>query len=244
MFNPQFRIRSDLLIRTGLEAASYFDEGVSYLSEQPSRAEGAFREATKRFESLAGQRPDHPEDQIKLAICHVNLGTIAEKDGRTSTAISEFEQAVRTLEVMAPGLPNTQRLQEHLALARRNLAIVLVTRADPTRRDPDRAVSLARQIIGSLPRDAESWRFLASISINAGSISTAIDALEQAMRLRNGGDSHEWLFLSIAHSLKLDRVQARRWYDEAVQGMVSNSPDDQELGALRAAAASLLGRSD
>jgi tetratricopeptide (TPR) repeat protein len=188
------------------EAAAYFDEGTSYWIEQPSKAENAFRQAMKRFESLADGRPDYPDHQIDLASCHVNLGMIAGKDGRTSTAISEFEKAVKILEVMAPGLSNNQRLQEHLALARRHLAIILVTRADPTRRDPDQAVSLARQITESLPRDVESWRFLAWVSINAGSIPTAIDALEQAMRLRNGGDSHEWFPLSAAHSLKGDRV--------------------------------------
>lgn len=73
-------------------------------------------------------------------------------------------------------------------------------------------------------------------------IPPAIHALEQAMRLHNGGDSREWFLLSSAHSLKGDRVQARQWYDKAVQWMASNSPKDQELSALRAEAASLLGR--
>ena len=79
--------------------------------------------------------------------------------------------------------------------------------------------------------------------MNAGSIPTAIDALEQAMRLGNGGDGQEWFLLSSAYSLKGDRVQARRWFDKAAQWLATHRPDDPALRALRAKAAQLLGES-
>jgi Tfp pilus assembly protein PilF len=80
--------------------------------------------------------------------------------------------------------------------------------------------------------------------VDARSISTALEALQKAMNLRNGGDSHEWFLLAVAYSLKGDSVQARRWYDKAVLWMESNLPNDQELRSLRAESASLLGRAN
>ena len=61
------------------------------------------------------------------------------------------------------------------------------------------------------------------------------------MELRKGGDSNDWFFLAMAHWQLSDKEQARKWYDQAVEWMEKNKPEDEELLRFRAEAAALLG---
>ena len=60
------------------------------------------------------------------------------------------------------------------------------------------------------------------------------------MELRKGGDSFDWLFLAMAHWQMGEKEQAGKWYDQAVQWMEKNKPQDEELRRFRTEAAELL----
>jgi tetratricopeptide (TPR) repeat protein len=68
----------------------------------------------------------------------------------------------------------------------------------------------------------------------------AVTALEKSRELSKGGNSFDWFFLAMAHWQLGDKEQARTWYDQAVQWMEKNQPNDAELCRFRAEAAQLL----
>ena len=154
--------------------------------------------------------------------------------------MSEFERAVTYLEPLA-----AVHLGDRVEV-RENLASALATWPSswPSEPNQPRATSIEpspwRGNTELLPQDADSWRFLARITLALGSTEPALDALQRTMKLRNGGDSHEWFLLASAYALKGDRVEARRWYDKAVQWM-ETKPRDETLIELRSEAAQLLG---
>ena len=56
-----------------------------------------------------------------------------------------------------------------------------------------------------------------------------------------GGNSWDWFFLAMTHWRLRDESGARRYYEQAVQWMEKNAPQDEELSRVRAEAAQLLG---
>ena len=57
------------------------------------------------------------------------------------------------------------------------------------------------------------------------------------MEIRNGGDSFDWFFLAMAHWQLDEKDEARKWYDQGVQWMEKNKPEDEELRRFREEAA-------
>jgi Flp pilus assembly protein TadD len=68
----------------------------------------------------------------------------------------------------------------------------------------------------------------------------AIASLKKSMELMPGGDSHHWFFLGMAHWQLGNKVEAHKWYDQAVNWMEKNRPKDEELRRFRAEASALL----
>ena len=75
----------------------------------------------------------------------------------------------------------------------------------------------------------------------AGDWAAAVDALEESMRLRSGGDPYDWLFLAMARHRLGDAVEARRWLDRSLAWIEAHAPRDAELIRFRAEAAWLFG---
>jgi hypothetical protein len=65
--------------------------------------------------------------------------------------------------------------------------------------------------------------------------------LQRSLELAKGGDSSEWFFLAMTHWQLSDKVEARQWYDKAVEWMDKNQPQNDELQRFRTEAAELLG---
>ena len=61
------------------------------------------------------------------------------------------------------------------------------------------------------------------------------------MELRKGGDSIDWFFLAMSRWQLGDKEAARKWYDQSVEWMAKNKPNDKELIQFRGEAAELLG---
>jgi superkiller protein 3 len=217
------------------------------------RAIAAEREAVRL-------KPDDP-------LAHYNLGVALEKQGRAEEAIACYRKAIeldpknaraylrlgnafraqkkwdeavaeyrKALEVS----PTDVGARDALAWGLNNLAWALAAHPEPARRDPDRAVSLAREALELKPQEGSIGHTLGVALYRAERWKEAVAALEKSMELRKGGDSIDWFFLAMAHWKLGEKDKAHAWYDRAVQWMDKNSPRSEELRRFREEAAGLL----
>jgi uncharacterized protein HemY len=109
--------------------------------------------------------------------------------------------------------------------------------------NPSKGVELAEEAVRRKPTEAAFWTTLGLARFRANDPCGAVDALNEAVRLGNGGASRDWLYLALAHAKMGDRQVAQKWYDRAVMDAQSDLPNDWELKNLRAEAASVLAAS-
>jgi tetratricopeptide (TPR) repeat protein/serine/threonine protein kinase len=175
--------------------------------------------AIAEFQKAIALKPDYAEP-------HSNLGIVLEKKGDVPGAIAAYQKAIA--------------LKPDFAGAHNNLAWLLANRSDAKSRDPVGAVKVAEKAVELAPQDGANWNTLGAAHYRAGHWKAAVTALEKSRELRKGGDSFDWFFLAMAHWRLGDKEQARKWYDQAVQWMEKNKPQDEELHRFRAEAAELL----
>jgi serine/threonine protein kinase/TPR repeat protein len=130
--------------------------------------------------------------------------------------------------------------QREDALSLNNLAWKLVAGRDSELWDSRSAIVLAKHAIEKSPGAGTYWNTLGIAQYRAGDGKAAVETLEKSMELRDGGDSFDWFFLAMAHWQLGDKDEARNWYDQAVEWMEKNQPNNVELGRFRAEAAELL----
>jgi Flp pilus assembly protein TadD len=122
-----------------------------------------------------------------------------------------------------------------------NLAWLLATCADARFRDPKRAVELAKKGVELAPEDGNNWNTLGVANYRAEDWSAAVRALKKSNELlRGNGLSSNAFFLSMAEWQLGNKDEARKWYDQAVQWMEKNEPQNEELRRFRAEAAEML----
>jgi tetratricopeptide (TPR) repeat protein len=102
------------------------------------------------------------------------------------------------------------------------LARLLATCSEPRLRNPARAVEMARKAVKLAPKDAKSWNTLGVALYRAGDHKPAIAALATSMKLSQGGDGFDFLFLAMAHGKLGQRDEARKCYDRAVAWLEKN----------------------
>jgi hypothetical protein len=61
------------------------------------------------------------------------------------------------------------------------------------------------------------------------------------MALAKGGNVSDWFFFAMTYWRLGDKVEARQWFDKAVEWMEKNQPRNEELQRFHAEAAELLG---
>jgi serine/threonine protein kinase/tetratricopeptide (TPR) repeat protein len=139
-------------------------------------------------------------------------------------------------------------LQPENAAAQNDFARLLAYWPRPGVDHFEEAVDLAKKAVQAAPTAAKYWDTLGIAHYRSGQWSEALTAFQEAMKLRNGGDSLEWLYLAMIHGRLGEKEQARKWYEQALQWMEQNAPDNSELKHLRtelknirAEAAELLG---
>jgi tetratricopeptide (TPR) repeat protein len=111
-----------------------------------------------------------------------------------------------------------------------NLAWLLVTYPDSKRHEPEAAVTYARRAVE-----------LGVAYYRAGRWEDAKTSLEKSMKLRDGGDSFDWFFLSLVHHKLGQPAKARELCEKAIGWYQLNKPDDRELHRFQAEAARELG---
>ena len=179
-------VRIEPLWDTGHERLGRSFDRLGRLTE----AEEAFREAVRLH-------PDH-------APAHTNLGLLLAKRGHASLARASFRQALRfdpeypeahlflamglagegrTAEAIV-SLAEAHRLDPTLEPAANNLAWILTTCADPSLRDPPRALRIARELVASsVEASAGQLDTLAAALAATGDFAAAVSTLEVALRV-------------------------------------------------------------
>jgi tetratricopeptide (TPR) repeat protein len=130
------------------------------------------------------------------------------------------------------------------AISFNNLAWLLATTPGYKSEDHASAVELAMKAVELAPKARTHWNTLGVAYYCAGDWKGSLTALAKSMELSKGGDSFDWFFLAMAHWQLGQKEEARKWYEQAVQWMEKNSPQDEELLRFRAEAAKLLGVPD
>jgi tetratricopeptide (TPR) repeat protein/tRNA A-37 threonylcarbamoyl transferase component Bud32 len=116
----------------------------------------------------------------------------------------------------------------------------LATDADPQLRPPEITKEFARKAVELAPEDGNVWKTLGVVQFRAGHWKESINALQKSNNLCKGGDSSNWFFLAMAEWHLGDKDEARKCYDQGVQWMGKNQPEDEELPRFRAEAAELM----
>ena len=105
----------------------------------------------------------------------------------------------------------------------------------PHARDAAKAVELARRAVGECRVNRPTITRWAWPSTAPAGWKAAVEVLSESIELGEGGNAYDWIFfLAMAHWQLGDRVQARTWYDKAVDWMDKNRPQDDELKRFRA----------
>jgi superkiller protein 3 len=231
-------------------------EGLGRALERKGDSEGAIAELGHMVGSgyealgrlLVGNillRTGHRDDAItsyrkaiafdpRFGVAYYNLGlALSEKKDSQDEAIANYRSAIASNR-------KTIELTPDNIWARNDLAWFLATCAHVPLREPAEAVKLAQKNAELAPGIGEIWKTLGVAQYRAGNCEKAIGALQQAMQLRNGGDSNDWFFLAMAHWRLGEEDEARQWFDRAVQWMDKNMPAGRDLGHFRAEAAQLL----
>ena len=111
--------------------------------------------------------------------------------------------------------------------------------------DSTSVVELARKAVQAAPEIASFWKTLCVAYYRAGQWEDAITASGKSRELGAGGhEGIDLFFIAMAQWQLGNKAEARQFYDQAVEWMEQNQPDNGELACFRAEAAELLEAGD
>jgi tetratricopeptide (TPR) repeat protein len=173
----------------------WFNRGNAY------RRLGEPEKAVADYSKALELDPQYVDAWFLRSIAQSNLGQYAK-------AIADCSRAVE--------------LNPKHAGARNHLAWLLATCPDAKLRDPNRAVTLARNAVQLAPQDADNWTTLGMAQYRAGDWKAAVAALDKSVALREGGHPLNWFVLAMAQRKLGNDEAARKAYDQAVQWLDEN----------------------
>jgi tetratricopeptide (TPR) repeat protein len=180
-------------------APAWFNRGMSHhLLYEPSKTVADFTRALE----LKPNAPDVAHAYRFRAEALVRLGDY-------ERAAADFESALQR----GPDHPRFQEL----------LAWFLSTCPDAKRRDPDRAVGLAKKAVDRAPGEGIYWNTLGIAHYRAGNAKAAVEAIEKGLELRKNAEAADRFFLAMAHHKLGNRDQARQAYEQAVEWLEKNT---------------------
>jgi tetratricopeptide (TPR) repeat protein len=230
--------------------SAWREQARAYLYRGKLRAEaGRFKEAEADYDEALAVLNKLAATNLATLV-RGSLGSAEEERGNVLWAMNRREEA-------ADAFRRAEEVRQQILRSPRGKGFPLLnamarfyaTCPDKQFRNPNEAVELAKQAVEEIgksashvPRDeGDCWKTLSVARYRAGDWKAVVAALDQAMKLRNGGTSTDWFFLAMAHWQLGDKDRARTWYDKAAQWMDGNKPKDPELRRFRAEAAELLG---
>jgi tetratricopeptide (TPR) repeat protein len=229
-------------------AATYQNLGLLLLRRgAATHAEQAYRDALAQYDKLGTDFPTYHNHEKDRNLTRENLAQL--------TLVKPFlEDALEQREALrlesgdqnqAAGVHLREALDRHehrkndfldqdayvrlLAAKRNRLAWFLARCPDVQVRNPVLAVELAKGAVEQAPRQGAYWNTLGAANYRAGDWNGSIAALEQSMRLRQGGDAFDWLFLAMSHH-QLQHAdeavayleKAVKWIEQAEKGQSEN----------------------
>jgi tetratricopeptide (TPR) repeat protein/serine/threonine protein kinase len=159
------------------------------------------------------------------------------------TALGQWKNAIEDLFSALQLAPAEHRIQN-------SLAWLLATCPVSKLRDPEQAVQLASSAVKSAPKDAGYRATLGVARYRTGDWKEAATALQEAQQLFQwSGRARRELgrvlfFLAMTYWHLHEEQKARQFYDQAVQWMEKNEPDNKQLRRLKTESAELLGVED
>jgi eukaryotic-like serine/threonine-protein kinase len=211
---PEFRM---LLANDLLQLVTSYVE-----SQQWPNALATQRRLVTQYRKLATDFPDEAVYKKDLLPQELRVGVFLRQSGQYREAIDLCRRVLKA----NPDSPTTQN----------QLAWTLVSSPDPKEGDAVQAVEYAEQAVKAAPNMGNYKHTLGVAYYRLGKYDSAVKLLEEAMELRAGGDSDDWFFLAMSYWQMGDKVQARRWRDQASEWMDEHKPEDDELRRFRAEA--------
>src|SRR5262249_23307042 len=155
--------------------------------------------------------------------------------GRPDESAAAFRRSLALANRLVADFPAETYSQRALALFQNDVAWSLVTRTDPSLRDPRWAVELARKAVELNPQRGEYFNTLGVAQYRAGDWRATVDDLTKAEALA----PEKYLgfnafFLAMAHWQLGEQDKAREWYNRAAQWVDKHQPANEELRRFRA----------
>jgi predicted Zn-dependent protease len=171
---------------------------------------------------------------MHLDNCSADLANMLLKDGRQEEARDAFRHFLAARDKLLELNPKD-------AQSRNSLAWVLATRADPSLRNPGRAVELAKKAVELAPLQSVIWNTLGAANYRAGDYRGAVEALQKSAVLsQNNHFSADAFFLAMANWQLGNKERARNWYRAGLAWMDKYAAANEEFKRFRAEAAALL----
>ena len=120
-----------------------------------------------------------------------------------------------------------------------DIAWGLTTNAEPSHRDPPKALALAQEAVTQTPQDAKSWKTLGAARYRSSDFNGAIVALQKSRELGIDEPSNDF-FLSMAHWRAGHQEEARQCYNRGATVM-ERTPKTAIFTRLQLEAAEFLG---
>jgi serine/threonine protein kinase len=162
------------------------------------------------FSRLVADYPDHVIYRIELAQAHTILGGCLLEWGQHARAAEELRKAEHEFREGARRGPDNRR-------ALMLLAWFLCVCPSLELRAPAEAVLWARKGVALEPERGASWSVLGLALYRAGDYPGALGALEQSVKLQEGGDSFNAFLLALVHGKLGNPQEARKWYDRGLE---------------------------
>jgi eukaryotic-like serine/threonine-protein kinase len=164
-----------------------------------------------------------------------NLGNALGLQGLHDKAVAALEQAIKLA-------TSDDSHQDDLWSPIERLAWLLANSSDAVRREPNKAIEMAKRAIELSPNNGGCWNTLGTAEYRAGDWRAAIDALKKSEELpghRNTGGLNA-LFLVMAHWQLGEQDEAQQWYGKAVEWIEKHQTEDQIIRRFRTEAEELL----
>jgi WD40 repeat protein len=210
---------------------------------RPGDALQAYRQALAIGEELAAE--DSSDEYLRsVQETHMQLARLYTELHVFGKAAEHYREAVGLGSTGPDSKPRDRRKMLPVPDTKNDVAWFLATCPDRQFRDPDQAVKLAEELIRSGPTRGDYWNTLGVAQYRAGNWKAAVGAMEKSMKLQKSANASIGFFLAMAHWQLGDKDEARQWYDQVVEWMNKNKPQDEELRRFRAEAEELLGSKD
>jgi serine/threonine protein kinase/Tfp pilus assembly protein PilF len=212
-----------MLSWSDLELAGYLED-----DGRAGDADSLRRQLAAFFARLEPGLPKRPGDRRAYAEAHIRYGAewLSAATPHPRNAGAMFDLALS----LDPDDPMTLN----------DVAWARGSRSESPRSDLALSLDLINEAVTKAPTLGALWNTLGVVRYRLGDWKGAIQALEESVRLRQGGDPFDWLFLAMARHRLGDRDQARRWFEKAAGWPQQVSTNDEELKRFRSEAEALL----